>query len=291
MAPSCLEEAVRAHLATAIQSDDHTAEDILRCYQLQATLLFESERVKTALTTDPFEHLEDAQAAVARLKKLLRVTEYHSVTTLDGYSRIEAAVRFSADKAMQPTVGSHVELRFRYERQATSPATVSFSIDLAKDFGVAERMLWVNVQAVGTVPSSNKARNMADDDEDEDLWSDMEEDAAADDNDDSRQVDQSTQNAKKAKSEIKTSVETTATDDEAQKEEEDASCDRFVAGIDPDLLELFLQWTRIGPMDDITVFFLLMTFPFYEHEWDLVGYLLVSVFGSDDNSGDEGGDD
>jgi hypothetical protein len=35
---------------------------------------------------------------------------------------------------------------------------------------------------------------------------------------------------------------------------------------------------------DITVFFFLMTFPFYEHEWDIVGFLLKAVFDSDDSA-------
>jgi hypothetical protein len=40
-------------------------------------------------------------------------------------------------------------------------------------------------------------------------------------------------------------------------------------------------------MADITAFFLLMTFPFYEQEFEIVGAILDSVFGSD---GDESND-
>ena len=35
-------------------------------------------------------------------------------------------------------------------------------------------------------------------------------------------------------------------------------------------------------MHEGTAFFILMTFPFYEHEWDLVGYLLEETFGDDE---------
>ena len=34
-------------------------------------------------------------------------------------------------------------------------------------------------------------------------------------------------------------------------------------------------------MDDLTAFFILMTFPYYEHEWDMVGLVLDAVFGMD----------
>jgi hypothetical protein len=282
-----LEERVRAHLATAIQSsqDDHTAEDILRVFREQATLLFETERVKTALTTDPFEHLDEAQTAVKRLQKLLLVTDYYTVATHDGYSKTEAVLHFPADTVMKPLVESHVQLHFRYERQAGSTATVGYSIDLSKDHGEAERMLWVQVQAAGSVPSSTKAKNLADDDDDEGLWSDMEEG-------DSDKVEEHADasihpDTKKAKTETKPIVETAKRDNVPTDEEDPHNCDRFVAGIDPDLLARFLRWTRIGPIDDITMFFLLMTFPFYEHEWDLVGYLLDAVFASDDDDDDD----
>eukprot|EP00536_Pseudo-nitzschia_multiseries_P003072 jgi/Psemu1/301753/fgenesh1_kg.43_\ len=62
--------------------------------------------------------------------------------------------------------------------------------------------------------------------------------------------------------------------------------DSYVTYMDPDHLEAFLEITRIksDQLHDGTAFFLLMTFPFYEQEWDLVGFLLEEIFG---DGGDE----
>jgi hypothetical protein len=296
MVASSLEEAVRLQLAAAVEADAcNTAEDILRCYKEQATLLFETERIKSALTTDPFEHLHDAKSSVARLAKLLRVTEYHCVTTLAGYARTEATVVFAVDKAMKPTVTSQVQLKFMYERTANAAAQVTYSIDLSKDFGPSERMLWVSVEAVGSSPSINQAKNLAEcSDDGDDQWSDMDEDDDDDEDnnnlvgdDDHGDDDHGDDTAE-------------GTDDNPlraekmnghQTEEEDSACDTFIAGIDPELLTNFTQWTKLGPMDDMTAFFLLMTFQFYELEWDLVGFLLDAVFGSEDEDDDEGDDE
>jgi hypothetical protein len=56
--------------------------------------------------------------------------------------------------------------------------------------------------------------------------------------------------------------------------------DYYRAFVDPEILSKFLNWVDIQSkdMDDLTAFFLLMTFPYYEQEWDLVGFLLSSVF-------------
>ena len=57
--------------------------------------------------------------------------------------------------------------------------------------------------------------------------------------------------------------------------------------MDPDVLHHFLQWANLMPMGDATAFFLLMTFPYYEHEWDLIGHVLEEVFGSGSDEEDE----
>jgi hypothetical protein len=40
-------------------------------------------------------------------------------------------------------------------------------------------------------------------------------------------------------------------------------------------------------IDESTAFFILMTFPFYEQEWDIVGYVLDEVFGHEGDGSDE----
>ena len=73
------------------------------------------------------------------------------------------------------------------------------------------------------------------------------------------------------------------TADEADDENEP---DSYLAHLDPDVLHEFLNLTKIQTKNDDmhegTAFFLLMTFPFYEHEWDLVGFVLEEIFGDDE---------
>ena len=38
------------------------------------------------------------------------------------------------------------------------------------------------------------------------------------------------------------------------------------------------------------MFHFLLTFPFYEHEWDIAGFLLNALFDDDDQDDDEEGD-
>jgi len=74
-----------------------------------------------------------------------------------------------------------------------------------------------------------------------------------------------------------------------------ATHDKYIAYLDPDLLHEFVAMNlgaigkQYSSINEATVFFILMTFPFYEHEWDIVGMVLDEVFGHEDDDG--GGDD
>ena len=78
--------------------------------------------------------------------------------------------------------------------------------------------------------------------------------------------------------------------DDDDDDDNRASRDSYTAYLDPDLLHEFLDWNGFT-MYDGTAFFLLMTFPYYEHEWDIVGYVLAEVFGGDDDNSDDDGKD
>ena len=298
-----LDEKVRAVLTSASlfrddtddDDEEHVLEDVLRAFADQSNLLLQTELLRSALTSDPFEHFindETQKTTMERLKRLAQVVDHHRVATKTGYSSIQATVRLPADSTMRPTVQTHVQLSFRYERTADGDnTTVWYSIDLSKDHGPSERMLWVHVWALGNTPAPGRARNVEsnNDDEEDDLWSDMEEDETS-----TAQI-MNNANGDVRKNGCTATPTTTATntqddDDDGGGEDTEEPCDRFVAGIDPDLLTQFLQWTRLGPLDDLTAFFLLMTFPFYEHEWDIVGLLLDAVFGMDGEDDDDGMD-
>jgi len=63
--------------------------------------------------------------------------------------------------------------------------------------------------------------------------------------------------------------------------------DSYLAYLNPDVLHDFLELSGLlsknpEKMHDGTAFFLLMTFPFYDQEWDLVDHLLEGIFGDDE---------
>mmetsp|Transcript_19906 Transcript_19906/g.24577 ORF Transcript_19906/g.24577 Transcript_19906/m.24577 type:complete len:392 (-) Transcript_19906:29-1204(-) len=64
---------------------------------------------------------------------------------------------------------------------------------------------------------------------------------------------------------------------------EDDGKDRYSAYVDPDQLTNFTSWTNLE-FDVKTLILMLMTFPFYEHEWDLVEFVLDSVFEREEDS-------
>ena len=264
-----LNEIARQSLRSLIDSLDETADDVLRAVERQATLLSAEERVKDALTADPFERLETIPAAITELKSILKVTDFHSVATLEGYclTLAEAAFPLNSNE-------SSVYLSFRYERRVANDnkgPTVSYTIDLSRGSALRRKLLWVQVWAVANAPSGN-ARNVADDEDD--LWSDIES------GDDEYQLINPSNNGKRAR---------TIEDCGELREQsgEKAVLDLFAAGADPDLIEELVNALQLAPMDDLTAVFLLMTFPFFDHEWDLVGFLLDAVFGGGDE--DENG--
>lgn len=58
-----------------------------------------------------------------------------------------------------------------------------------------------------------------------------------------------------------------------------------------DLLQTFCKQSNLSSLDEATAFFVLMCNPYYEHEWDLVGFVLDSVFDGSDDDEDENDED
>lgn len=187
----------------------------------------------------------------------MEVVSCTRVVTLDGYTRHDAVVEWKRDDRMV-NVTSNVQLTFHYEQRRKQSdiddsSRILYTIDIAKDYGQKQRLLVIEVFATGDGPSAMPAEPLDEDDE----WEDADDDDAMD-----------------AESEPPV-VETV---NNKQEEKPTQDCDRFAAYLDPDVLANLLEWTQLG-MDEYTTFFFLMTFPFYEHEWDLVGFALDSVFG------------
>lgn len=336
-------ESIRRRLQAIVQSlnedDEHDSLDVYRTLQQQANLLFHTQRVKDHLASDPFERFREPhlRTQLGRLSQNVQVTQFDHVATAAGYVLIEAAVdiqplppsnKSSSRSSHRPTGRNpkqpkqqqqSIALRCRYEREAivgttnsSNPCSVRYSIDLCRDScGPTQPLLWVQVFAPGGTPSSNGAKCL-DDDEDEDGrsennddagdgWSDME------DNDDAAQEEaeaggESGGPEERGSKRSKTSAEPKALVDlpDATKEASTTTSssasstephDHFTASIDPEVLQSFLDKVQLGDVNEATAFFLLMSFPFYEHEWDLVGFILDEVFGMESDEEDEDDDE
>lgn len=251
-----LQAVVNESIARALSDlrEEETREDVLLTFQRQVNLLLAEERTKSAIVSDPFLHFQDSKEVLLRFVESLKVTDHHSLTTLDSYTWTTATVQLPTSSRQ-----STMELSFKYERQGLSTTsdapTATYSIHLSDNIASQrQQLLWVQVWATsGGKPAAGKAVNIADED---DLWSDV------DDQDMAKEAD-------------------------VQGENPRTGPDHFAAGIDPDLLRQFLDAIGLSSIDDLSAAFLLLSFPFYEMEWDLVGYLLDAVFGPDDDEMDE----
>ena len=151
--------------------------------------------------------------------------------------------------------------------------SVSYHIDLSKDYMQKERLIDIQIMAPGTSPSIKAAEPI------EELMVEefdqngnpvvIEEDNCGDGDDDDDDDDD---------------------DDGMNNNTNCDETDKFAAYCDPEGLENFLKWTGLD-LDAQNAIFLLMSFPHYEHEWDLFGFLLESVFGGEDDESMETIDD
>lgn len=199
--------------------------------------------------------------------------------TKDGYSSIEAVVEISKDPLMT-NVQEGLRLTFRFQREKIysekesgedkmgllkrstsksldkkqkSPTHVTYDIDFSKDHGENKRLLTVEVFAKRDYPSVEPAQPM-------------------DDNESMVDADDAEILELPAK---ENNVESMSI--------EDSEADRYAAFADPDAMQEFLVCANLDFAAENALFFL-MTFPFYEHEWDIFGFLLDCVFGEDEDS-------
>jgi len=190
-------------------------------------------------------------------------------------------------------------------------ARVNYLVELSRDYDQpSEMLMWCTVFSAGPTPSHLPAKNISQDDFSDDGWEDM---SDGDNDDDHEQEakrarrekvsgDDKGKTAKVAKksdrrvsnrsSKPKDFVQEEIISDDSKRDHEleqdnnemvimqDDQCDKFYAGIDPDALSAFLEWTQLE-LEDLAAFCLLFSFPFFEHEWDLPGYILDACMSSD----------
>jgi hypothetical protein len=290
---SNLRPQVRAAIQNFLQSqeDHHTAVDVLRVIEEEANLMKETQDVHDVLDSDPMEEFQEIRPKVERLKKLMQVTSCSRVRAGFDHSAIYAVVRLEKCQNLQ--------LTFKYERkpwkESPKGCHVFYSIELSHNYGEREQLLEVQVWAPAGVPSGEPAVCVQqalfggqedDDDDEEDGSSDI------DENENAPVVvsDDAPSDTPTAKKKQKTSDSPPASDSNVDDDEKEETHDSYVAQMDPNVLHNFMESAGLQPMTEATAFFLLMSFPYYEHEWDLIGYVLDQVFGgdSDDEMSDGG---
>ena len=214
--------------------------------------------------------------------------------TTDGYSKIEAVVEISKDKRMT-NVNESIRLTFNFQRnkdkdsenvsmqsddsdndQATgkplnnapernnrTPTRITYDVDYSKDHGEKKRLITVEVHAQNNHPSVEEAVPM---------------DAEGDESDEEGN-----------KIEVTKESESPGDMSVSMMAEDNSASDKYAAYVDPENLQDFLAATGLQ-FDAENLLFFLMTFPFYEQEWDIFGFLLDCVFGGgdEDSNADEG---
>ena len=295
---------------------------MLRLIRDEASLLLERQIICDTLDADPYKLCEDdadVRRQFGRLQGLMNVVSCTRTKTMDGNVTIHCVVELSRDDKMNANIKENVRLEFAYDRSPityidskdkhapndadndnndgntgddcdTSMITsgpgddvhrgtrIMYSIDFSFDHGPKERLITIEVMASGEAPSSEQAIPMEDDEggDGEDVWEDFDEDGEP-----------------LSKAEADDVVENMDEDEASQKTGIKDGKDRYAAYVDPEELHKFLSCTGLV-FDEATSIYFLMTFPYFEFEWDLLGFLLDAVFGhqsGDDSSGCDGDGD
>ncbi len=218
-------------------------------------------------------------------------------STGDGFSTIEAVVELRKD-AMFRDVEESVKLTFNFRRMkvlgtaqnakhedtATTTITdikdnatqITYTIDYSKDHGPKQRLVVIEVFAKTDHPSVEAAVPV---DVEEGIEMEDGQNDDDDDTDENLHADDNKSGARKLSSvESGEDMSMVPSDDD-----DDDDRDRYQAYADPDNVEEFLHNVSLRLNAENALFFL-MTFPYYEHEWDVFGFLLNCVFGGDSDS-------
>jgi hypothetical protein len=326
---SILRPKIRSALTSFVIAQDgyHLKTDVLRIIEEEARLMKETERVSDALDRDAMDQLDGIAACqMEHFKTHLRVSSYHSVRALvDGYTRIEAVVDFLWKKNLTQLVFQYErKLRSIVMKGDTNGTHVRYSIELSKSHQQRENLLVVEVLSPQDGPSPGKAvcinqflqQSEEGKDDDEDGWEDIEydddlveatekikglESGVIDESFKTKTIEKSVNNNSMAEVPMRLTKRQRQRDDSPNQKQdkgisldcvqEGTTHDEYLAFLDPELMHEFVHVVGLNPLDDYTAFFLLMTFPFYEHEWDLVGYLLEEIFGDEDDTIGENDDE
>mmetsp|Transcript_19658 Transcript_19658/g.39557 ORF Transcript_19658/g.39557 Transcript_19658/m.39557 type:complete len:459 (+) Transcript_19658:71-1447(+) len=212
----------------------------------------------------------------------------------------EHQMKKSKQNNVRNSPANYVESQTSDNEQILSPKTiVIYNIDLSVDNGKVEPLLAVQVLALGNHPSVEPAVPMdeGDVDGDDDEGADAENDAqcnvscidggsnrSKEKNGSGKLTGYSQNIGKEKKKNVEESEEIVMSKDDEHSDDGDDidKADRFGVFIEPVNVVKFLEMTSLN-LNDQSVFYFLMTFPFYEHEWDISGFLCSAVFDEDED--------
>jgi len=305
--PTALEGAVKSCLDKLLKQvsggteDEFLSVDIWREASRQALLAFETQKVRDTIDADPLqafqkqiEEDEDEDLATSfeslkslrdNLKSSVQVMSISRSATLEGFSSVDATIQFT-------NMQDKPQLYCSFQRQ---PLQQNSTVQISEENGLhngrtsKKRRLDENANAVEddmeSIGGSDQFQthvtyNMA---YSSNFWGPK------------LQLLFVEVWARDRHPSLNGSLEMSALDDKADRESSDENNesnhkDQFNAHVDPEILaNIMADWQVDNDMDVSTILFILMTFPFYEHEWDLVSFLLDAVLGDEED--DEGDDE
>jgi hypothetical protein len=279
----------------------------LRAFQEEANCLYETQCIREVLDQDPFQCYteQNLKQTVQQFQQSLQVVDCHRLEKDDNYCLIQAIVKCHGSstatspkakkqKRQSQQLHSAILLHFRYERiPATNDTATSiwYSIDLSQNHGPKENILTIRCWADDNTPSRLPAvciddKEVARSDNDGE-WEDIDDD---ENEEGTTQPDSEITEEKEKEFKVngKTAESTQPTHDNAcNKQDSEEPQDRYACVLDPDVLLTFQTCSGLTEMDQAAGFFTLMAFPFYQQEWDLVGFVLDSVFAHNNEDEDE----
>jgi hypothetical protein len=322
--------AIHAFVSSKASDGEALPADVLRLIRDEAALLLERQLICDMLDADPYKLCDDGDGVrrqLGRLQGLMNVTSCSRTKTMEGSVTIHCVVELSRDSKMAAHVKECVRLDFTYDRSpitymdakeaandddnnntgddcdtsmiTSGPAgdvhrgtRIKYSIDFSFDHGPKERLITIEVMASGEAPSSEKAIPMEDegDGDEEDVWEDFDERGESVQKEEADDiVEKMDEDEASHKNDGKTHDGASQATGGGAVLTADAK-DRYAAYVDPEELYKFLSCTGLV-FDEATSIYFLMTFPFFEHEWDLLGFLLDAVFGDQSDDESNGGGD
>lgn len=161
---------------------------------------------------------------------------------------------------------------------------ITYKVEYSIDFGKTEKLFGIDIYAAGEFPSVHEAIPMMEGGAGaSDAGSDGDDNINA--NDEDTAARENKEQTDGSKFEDIGMLSYGEPDNESTSNPEN-DADRFGAFVDPENIVVFLDRLNMN-FNEKSVFYFLLMFPFYEHEWDISGFLLASLF---DEEEEEWGD-